>query len=117
MKTSLRDEIHQLHANLCSSLADTNRILILYALTQAPSNVSDLAKDLAIPQPGVSRHLKVLREGGLVSSHREGNSVVYSLADERVIEALDILRKVLADGLAKQGALARTVSNDMTLVR
>lgn len=104
----LRDEIHQLHAHLCGGLADPNRILILYTLYEAPCNVSELAQATKLPQPSVSRHLRVLRESGLVTGQREGHSIIYKLTDERVIEALDILRNVLAATLKKQGALSRT---------
>lgn len=107
---NLRDEIHQLHAQLCSSLADPNRILLLYTLSHAPCNVSDLARELDLPQSSVSRHLRVLREGGLVAGQREGHSMVYRLSDDRVIEALDILRSLLAASLKRQGALARTAT-------
>ena len=108
MTASLREEIYQMHAQLCGALADPNRILMLYTLIQAPRNVSDLAEDVGLSQPAVSRHLKVLRDSGLVSGRREGHSVIYRLRDERVIEALDTLRRVLASSLKQQGALART---------
>lgn len=110
MNTSLHDEIHRLHAQLCSALADANRILILYTLIGGSSNVSDLAEEVKLSQPSVSRHLKVLRESGLVQRRREGHSMVYKLTDERVIEALDLLRGMLADKLEKQAALARSAS-------
>jgi DNA-binding transcriptional ArsR family regulator len=111
---SLRVEIHQLHAQLCSSLADPNRILLLYTLNHAPCNVSELARELDLPQSTVSRHLRVLREGGLVSGQRDGHSVIYKLADERVIEALDILRSLLAASLKRQGALALTATQELS---
>lgn len=107
---SLRDEIHQMHANLCAGLADPNRILILYTLSHSPCNVSDLAREMDLPQPTVSRHLRVLRESGLVTGRRDGHSVIYELTDGRVIEALDTLRSVLAATLKKQGALALTAT-------
>ena len=110
---ALRDEIHQMHAHLCSSLADPNRILLLYTLNQSPSSVGDLARELDLPQSTVSRHLRVLREGGLVSGRRDGHSVVYQLTDPRVIEALDTLRRVLAASLKKQGALALTATQSL----
>lgn len=110
MSPSLKDEVYQMHARLCSALADPNRILILYTLIDAPSNVSDLASNLDLSQPNVSRQLKVLRESDLVSGRREGHSVVYRLKDARVIEALDLLRGVLAASLKQQGALARTAT-------
>lgn len=110
MVPTLRDEIDQMHAKLCKALADSNRILLLYTLFSAPSNVSDLAEELDLAQPTVSRHLKVLRESGLVSRRREGHSVIYQVRDERVIDALDLLRGVLAASLKQQGALAMTAT-------
>jgi ArsR family transcriptional regulator len=95
--STLTQEITHLHADLCSALADPNRLLILYALSDQPRNVSDLTQELKVPQPTVSRHLKVLREGGLVKATRQGASVQYELTDHRVIDALDILRSVLRE--------------------
>lgn len=113
MGKSLRDEINVLHAQVCSGLADPNRILILYELADGPHNVSDLAATLEIPQPTVSRHLKILRERSMVVSAREGQSVFYSLSDDRVIQALDLLRAMLADTLASQIDLARSASEEI----
>ena len=113
MAKSLKDEINRLHAQVCSGLADPNRILILYTLAAAPHNVSDLSTLLEIPQPTVSRHLKVLRERSMVNADRDGQSVYYSLADERIIQALDLLRGMLADSLVSQVDLARTASQSL----
>jgi DNA-binding transcriptional ArsR family regulator len=114
MLANLREEVHNMHAHICSALADPNRILILYTLANGPANVSGLAEEVNLPQPTVSRHLKVLRESGLVESERDGHSVVYELSDGRVIEALDLLRALLADNLEKQAALARTASESLS---
>lgn len=114
MTNGLREEIHRMHAHLCSALADPNRILILYTLTQGEINVSDLAEEVGLSQPSVSRHLKVLRESGLAEATREGHSMMYRLTDFRVIEALDILRCVLADNLEKQVALARSATQTLS---
>ncbi len=106
--SSLENEVHQLHSQLCAGLADPKRILMLYALSQEPLNVSELSERLQLPQPTTSRHLKMLRERGLVIAEREGTSVYYRLADERVIQALDLLRVVLADQLQQQANLAES---------
>ena len=110
MNKNLRDEINRLHAQVCSALSDQNRILILYKLSEHPINVTELVKELELPQPTVSRHLKVLRDRGMVISERDGQSVFYSLSDRRIIKALDLLRAVLADSLETQIALARTAN-------
>jgi ArsR family transcriptional regulator len=107
---SLTQEITALHAEICSALADPNRILIIYALYEKPTNVSDLAKILGLSQPTTSRHLNVLRERGITMAQREGQSVIYSLTDERIVNALDLLRAVLASKLKSQAVLADTVS-------
>ena len=106
---SLVKEITQLHADICSALADPRRILILYALAEQPRNVSELAQDLGISQPAASRHLNILRERGMVAARREGQSMVYQLRDERTIQALDLLREVLGETLKTRGQLAQVV--------
>lgn len=106
----LKAEITQLHAQVCSGLSDPTRILILYMVAQSPINVSDLAEELGIHQPTVSRHLKVLRDRKMVVSQRDGQSVINSLADKRIIQALDLLREMLADALEDQAALIRSDS-------
>lgn len=105
---SLIEAVNQLHSQLCAGLADAKRILILYALSENSLNVSDLADYLGLPQPTASRHLKLLRERGLVTARRDGTSVYYELTDARVIQALDILRAVLADQLESRADLARS---------
>jgi DNA-binding transcriptional ArsR family regulator len=106
----LEREVNLLHAGICQALADPKRILILYALSEGAKNVTELTEALDVPQPTVSRHLKVLRERQLVTTEREGVSVRYSLADERVIEALDTMRAVLLGGLTQQARLAQGLS-------
>jgi ArsR family transcriptional regulator len=105
---SLTQEINQLHADICSALADTNRILIIYVLADEPRTVTTLAGMVGISQPAASRHLKVLRDRGLVRAERHGPSVEYSLTDFRMVEALDLLRSVLRDRLAHRASLVET---------
>ena len=104
-KMTLTEEVTQLHADLCSALADPRRILMLYALAEKTINVSDLASEVGISQPAASRHLKILRERGLVQPVRSGASVEYHLTDRRLIEALDLLRAVLRDRIAYRASL------------
>lgn len=101
----LRQEVSLLEADLCYALADSTRILILYALGEKPHNVTDLSVDLEISQSSTSRHLKILRDRGIVQTSREGKSVVYQLADDRFVQALNILREVLRDGIVHKAAI------------
>ena len=107
MNSPTIEELNLLHANICQALGDPKRILILYALYDQPRHVTALANDLGMPQPTVSRHLRVLRERHLVQTERQGTAVIYEIADERMIDVLDTMRRVLRDVLDEQsGVLA-----------
>lgn len=102
---TLKEEVIQLEADFCAALSDPTRIFILYALNESSQNVTELTNELGIPQPTTSRHLKVLRERGLVYSERQGTVITYHLADQRVIQALDLLRSAMRDRLNQRASL------------
>ncbi|MBZ0281568.1 MAG: metalloregulator ArsR/SmtB family transcription factor [Anaerolineae bacterium] len=106
---TLAQEISQMEADLCSAFADPTRILILYTLDEKPCNVGELAAELQIPQPSVSRHLKILRDRGLVIGNRQGTNVQYHLVDKRLIQALDILRSLMRDRITYRASLIEQV--------
>ena len=89
---------------------NSTRLILLYALADGPRNVSELTQELGQPQPTISRHLKNLRDRGLVIATRQGMMVQYSLADKRVIDALDILRSIMRDSIQKRASLVEVVS-------
>jgi DNA-binding transcriptional ArsR family regulator len=107
---TLKQEIIQLEADFCAALSEPTRILILYALSERSMNVTELTNELGIPQPTTSRHLKVLRERGLVDSERQGTVITYHLADGRVIQALDLLRSAMRDRLTQRASLVNELS-------
>lgn len=115
MSDSLRDEVIRLHAHICNGLADPIRILILYSLSEKRQNVSELAKNLNIPQPTISRHLKILRDRSMVLAERSGQSVYLTIANPQIIDALNILRNVLAETLESQGNLAQSAASRIQL--
>jgi len=102
---SLKLEVTQLQANMCSAFTDPTRILIIYVLHEKPCNVTELANLIGIPQPTASRHLKVLRDHGLVQTSRNGATITYSLVDDRLIQSLEILRTVLHDTITSKANL------------
>ena len=96
------DEINLMHANICQAFTDPKRIMIMYALHEQPRHVTDLANFLDLPQPTVSRHLRVLRQRSLVIAERKGAAVYYRVADERMIQVVDIMRQVMRGALERQ---------------
>ena len=68
------------------ALSDANRRTVLQALKEGPATAGDLAALLPIARPGVSRHLRVLREAGLVQVRQEAQYRLYSLRPEPLAE-------------------------------
>ena len=87
------------------ALSDPIRLEILSYLRDGEKCVCEIVPRLDLIQPLVSRHLKILRERRMVQSERHGTVVIYSLADRRIIEALDLLRAAMRDMLAQRAAL------------
>lgn len=68
------------------ALGDRNRRAILETLRDHAATVTELADALPIARPGVSRHLRVLREAGLVSVEQDAQRRIYSLDPEPLVE-------------------------------
>ena len=71
---------------LLRTLADDSRRTLLEALRTRPATVNELAARLPIARPGVSRHLRVLREAGLVDVRHDAQRRIYSLRPEPLAE-------------------------------
>lgn len=69
-----------------SALSDESRRTLLEALRGGPATAGELAALLPIARPGVSRHLRALREAGLVQVRQEAQWRLYSLSPEPLAE-------------------------------
>jgi DNA-binding transcriptional ArsR family regulator len=68
------------------AIADPSRRTVLERLSRGPVTAGELAALLPIARPGVSRHLRVLREAGLVEVRQDAQRRVYSLRPEPLAE-------------------------------
>lgn len=67
-------------------LAEPTRLAIFELLAEGPQAVGELAAFLPVTRPAVSQHLKVLKEAGLVTDHREGTRRLYQLDPQGIEE-------------------------------
>ena len=74
---SLRHEAGDQLAALCKAGGDPLRLNVLRALANDSFGVLELAQIFAIGQSGMSHHLKVLAQAGLLATRREGNAIFY----------------------------------------
>ena len=78
------------------ALADESRRTMLEALAGKPATAGELAALLPIARPGASRHLRVLREAGLVEVRQEAQRRVYSLRPQPLAEVDEWLSRYRA---------------------
>src|SRR5258705_535207 len=88
-------------------LGDEARLRILRLLEKERLNVSELTSILGIAQPGVSRHLRLLKEGGLVQEERDRGWTYYGLAPspDAPGRAWDLLRREIKDLPIEAGSM------------
>ena len=76
------------------ALADAKRVCVLESLAAGEMSVSDLSVRVGCQVPNMSQHLAVLRSAGLVTTRRDGSTIYYRLADQRVLEAYRLIRSI-----------------------
>ena len=87
-------------ARFFNGFANSTRLSILLLLAQrGEMKVGELVDELGAPQPRVSDHLRCLAWCGYVEVRREGRNAYYSVADERVLEVLQLGESLLRDNL------------------
>lgn len=90
-------------SDFLKALSHENRLLLLCLLAERERSVSELEQILSLRQPTVSQQLARLRLDGLVSTRREGKSILYRLANEDVRRVITVLYSIFCapSGYAK----------------
>ncbi len=84
MQEQQSPEVFQKIAELLALFGDTTRVRILAELLEKELCVSEIAEKLNMSASAISHQLRILKQGSLVQSRKEGKTVFYSLADEHV---------------------------------
>ena len=83
------------------ALGDPNRRAIVELLREGDRSVRELADELPISRPAVSRHLRLLKQAGLVTDRAEGTRRLYRLHDEGIEAVRDYLERVWGEAAAR----------------
>jgi DNA-binding transcriptional ArsR family regulator len=92
------------------ALGDPNRRAIVSLLARGPRAVQELADEMPISRPAVSRHLRLLKESGLVVEEARGTRRIYRLHDEGVEAVQQYLASVWGDAVARFALLANNTA-------
>jgi ArsR family transcriptional regulator len=96
------DTQHRLKARVFYALSDPVRIEILEFIRNGEKCVCEIAPHLNLIQPVVSRHLKILKDSGLVADRKEGNKRLYSVTFPEIYTIIDDVTPKLASDLSKK---------------
>jgi rhodanese-related sulfurtransferase len=79
-------------ARIAKAVANPHRLELVDLLAQGERRVDELAREAALSVANASQHLQALKQAGLVETRRDGTSVYYRLADERVFRLWQVIR-------------------------
>lgn len=97
--------LYQAKAEFFRMLGHPVRIRVLELLQDGPLPVRDLLTAIEVEPSGLSQQLAVLRRSGIVTSTRNGSTVVYELAGGDVADLLKAARRILTEVLAGRNEL------------
>jgi DNA-binding transcriptional ArsR family regulator len=97
--------ISELKAELFKALAHPARIRALEVLTDGERSVGELLPLVGIEASHLSQQLAVLRRVGLVTSRKEGSSVIYAIKDPVTVDLLRVAKQLLINSLAQTTGL------------
>jgi DNA-binding transcriptional ArsR family regulator len=93
----LDKSIFEVQADLCRCMSSAIRIEIVHCLRDGPQRVNEIARLTRHPQSLISRHLGILRNGGVVISRHRAQEVIYQIANPKIVGICDLMREVLAE--------------------
>jgi ArsR family transcriptional regulator len=99
---SKKDSQLRFKAKIFNALSDPARLDIIDFLRGGEKCVCEIVPYVDLIQPVVSRHLKILKDCGLLKYRKEGNRRLYSVADPRIFEIIDAVNSDLVDALTKR---------------
>jgi len=95
-------DFYCMHSELCKTLANDKRQMILGALRDDELSVGQLVERTGIPQANLSQHLSIMRSHGVVRTRREGTHVFYSITNHKLIQAFDLITEVMQESLGER---------------
>lgn len=104
--------LHKLKAEFFKTLGHPARIRILELLSQREHTVGELQIAVGLEASHMSQQLAVLRRAGVVAGRKNGNLVVYSLANPDIADLLAVARKVLTGMLSDQMSMLKDLKAD-----
>ncbi|MDT8854974.1 metalloregulator ArsR/SmtB family transcription factor [Paracoccaceae bacterium Fryx2] len=111
MSISPKAALLEEYAVVAHALSAPARLTLLEQIAQGERGVEALADKTGLSIANASQHLQALRRAGLVTSRREGKSVIYRLSDARTLALMDLIRVVAERNLAQVERILRGLAD------
>ena len=105
-------KIIELQADLYATMSNPKRLMIVDVLSHGEKSVGSIAEILELAISGVSQHLRVMRDKGLVITRRDGQTIYYRLTDPKITDCCHAMRSILLEQIKAAGQLAENVDFD-----
>lgn len=96
---------YEMHAEFCKIFSHPLRLALLDVFREGGKTVSQLQKQLHTNQSTISQHLAMLRRLGMVKTRKVGRLVYYSIADERILKAYDLVDQIVRERRAAEAKI------------
>src|SRR5688572_23323097 len=93
-KREFKDKIYTILAKLVKAMANSHRLEIIDLLSQSERSVEEIAEETGMSVANASQHLQVLKQSNLVHVKRNGNFILYRLANENVYKSWKDLQEI-----------------------
>jgi len=100
-----KSDFYRMHTELCKAIFNPKRLIIIDALREKEMKVLELAGKTGISQSNLSHHLSMLKSKGVLSVRRDKTNVFYSIDDEKITKAIDLISDILKHKLIKETEL------------
>jgi ArsR family transcriptional regulator len=97
--------VYEIQANLCRTMSHALRLEIVHLLRNGSMRVRDIAISTGRSQSAISRHLSVLRHGGVLMIERHGQEILYQISNPKLVTICDLMSEVVVEEASRQAGL------------
>src|SRR5688572_28168293 len=106
-KREFKDRVYTILAGLVKAMANPHRLEIIDLLGQSERSVEEIAAETGMSVANASQHLQVLKQSNLVQIKRNGNFILYRLANDNVYKSWKDLREIGMESLEEVNMIVK----------
>lgn len=114
--TSIKEQVYLELSRVTHAISNPKRIELIDILSQKGFSVEELSKEIGMSVASTSQHLQVLKSAKLAASQREGNFVIYSIADDTVLKLIAVVKELGFRKLAEVERLLNDFKEDKNIL-